>query len=481
MSKENLVTKEKVFSGLIWTLGERIAAQGVSFILSVILARILLPEEYGVIAIVMVFINIANVFTNGGFGEALIQKKEATDIDFSTIFYCTLVISIIIYIALFYCAPLIAQFYNAEQIIWVLRILALKIVISSFSTIQHAYVQKHMLFKKFFFSTFGGTLISGFIGIYMATLGFGVWSLVVQYLTNSLIDIIVLLFTVSWRPRLRFSKSSALDLMNYGWKMVFANLINAIYNELRSLIIGRKYSSVDLAYYNKGNQIPSMAITNIDTAISSVVFPAMSVLESKEHIKAIGRRAMKTTSYIIFPIMIGIIVVSRPLITVLLTEKWAKCIPFMQILCVYWMTQPIQTTNWQIIKAMGRSDLCFKLELFKKSIGILLILGTMEIGVHAIAFSAAVFGIVSMFVNIMPNKRLIGYTLSEQIFDIIPALTASIIMGLVVYLFSFIPGTTIIILFIQICSGVLVYIGLSAIFKIDSYLYLYSILIKRVR
>lgn len=355
-------TKEKVLAGLFWTFGERILAQGVSFILSIILARILLPSEYGIIAMVMVFINIANVFTSTGFGEALVQKKDADELDFSTVFFCTLSLSIVIYIILFIGAPYIAEFYHTKEIILVLRILSIKIVLSSIATVQHAYVQKKMIFKKFFFSTLGGTVISGILGIVLAYSGFGVWALVFQYLTNTIIDILVLLKTVPWHPRLIFSVERAKQLMDFGWKLVFSNLINVVYNESRSLIIGRSYSSADLAYYNKGNQIPSLAITNIDTAIGNVVFPAMSAAEDKERLKAIGRRAMKTTSYIIFPIMIGLIVVSRPLILLLLTDKWSNSIFYMQILCLYWMTQPIQTTNWQIIKAIGRSDLCLSLK-----------------------------------------------------------------------------------------------------------------------
>lgn len=276
-------TKEKVLSGLFWTFGERILAQGVSFVLSIILARLLFPSEYGIIAMVMVFINIANVFTSTGFGESLVQKKDADELDFSTVFFCTLSLSILIYIILFIAAPYIATFYHTGEIVWVLRILSIKIVLSSIATVQHAYVQKKMMFKKFFFSTLGGTIVSGILGIALAYSGFGVWALVFQYLTNTVIDILVLLKTVPWHPRLIFSIERAKQLMNFGWKLVVANLINSVYNELRSLIIGRSYSSADLAYYNKGNQIPALAITNIDTAIGNVVFPAMSAAENRNY------------------------------------------------------------------------------------------------------------------------------------------------------------------------------------------------------
>ena len=248
-----------------------------------------------------------------------------------------------------------------------LRVLALKIPISSVSTIQHAYVSKHMIFKKFFFSTLGGTIISGIVGIVMAFTGCGPWALVGQYLTNTIIDTLVLFVTVPWRPKWIFNISSAKSLISYGWKLTISSLINEVYGEMRSLIIGKVYSSADLAFYNRGNQFPSLIITNIDTAIGKVVFPAMTKVASKEErLKQISRRAMKTTSYVIFPMMVGLMFIGESLIDVLLGEKWLVCVPFLQCGCLYYMCQPIQTTNWQIIKAVGRSDLCLKLEIIKK-------------------------------------------------------------------------------------------------------------------
>ena len=416
-----------------------------------------------------------------GFGEALVQKKDADELDFSTVFFCTLSLSIVIYIILFIGAPYIAEFYHTKEIILVLRILSIKIVLSSIATVQHAYVQKRMIFKKFFFSTLGGTVISGILGIVLAYSGFGVWALVFQYLTNTIIDILVLLKTVPWHPRLIFSVERAKQLMDFGWKLVFSNLINVVYNESRSLIIGRSYSSADLAYYNKGNQIPSLAITNIDTAIGNVVFPAMSAAEDKERLKAIGRRAMKTTSYIIFPIMIGLIVVSRPLILLLLTDKWSNSIIYMQILCLYWMTQPIQTTNWQIIKAIGRSDLCLKLEILKKAIGITMVVIAMYFGVFAIAVSAAIFGIISMVINILPNKSLIDYSIKEQLLDIFPALISAVIMGVGVYFISYLSLPVIIQFAVQIIFGAIIYVGISYVFKVESFEYILSIVKKKIK
>lgn len=473
--KENNL-KTKVFSGLFWTFGERIIAQTVSFIVSIVLARILMPEEYGVVAIILVFINIANVFVANGFGEALVKKTDSDETDFSTIFYCSFIFSWVLYFILFLSAEPIAKFYGHEMLTPLLRVLALKIPISSVSTIQHAYVSKHMIFKKFFFSTLGGTIISGIVGIVMASTGCGPWALVGQYLTNTIIDTLVLFVTVPWRPKWIFNISSAKSLISYGWKLTISSLINEVYGEMRSLIIGKVYSSADLAFYNRGNQFPSLIITNIDTAIGKVVFPAMTKVASKEErLKQISRRAMKTTSYVIFPMMVGLMFIGESLIDVLLGEKWLVCVPFLQCGCLYYMCQPIQTTNWQIIKAVGRSDLCLKLEIIKKIIGVIIILGTMQFGVLAIAIGNAAFGAISMIINIIPNRKLINYSLCEQVKDIMPALIMSLVMGIIVQSINLLNFSKIGILFVQVIIGGGVYIIFSYMFKVESFMYLLDI------
>lgn len=465
--------KQSVFSGLIWTFGERIIAQGISFILSIILARLLLPEEYGIIAVVLVFINLANVFVSNGFGEALVQKKNTDSTDFSTAFYCSLGVAIILYLILFVSAPMISRIYHYEDLVPVLRVLSLKIIISSISTVQHAYVSKHMIFKRFFFSTIGGTLVSAIVGIGMAYAGCGVWALVAQYLVNTVIDTIILFITVPWRPRLSFSVQAAKRIVSYGWKITASALINTGYSELRNLVIGGFYTTADLAFYNRGNQFPALVINNIDTAVGKVVFPAMAQSnDNKQRLKAVSRRALKTTSYLIFPLLTGLAVVARPLVMILLTEKWEPCIFFLQIGCVYFMCQPIQTTNWQIIKAVGRSDLCFKLEIIKKVIGISLLIVSIRFGVKAIAITSAAFGVISMFINMVPNGRLIEYTIKEQIIDLLPAFILSIIMGALTQIVTLLNWNPILTLGLQICVGVTVYFGSSILFKVDSFSYL---------
>ena len=473
--------KNKVVSGLFWSFGERFITQGASFALSIILARLLMPSEYGIVALILVFINLASVFVTNGIGESLIQKKNADETDFSTIFYCSFLISIFIYVILFLTAPFIAKFYGNSDLESVLRILALIIPVSSFSTIQQAYVSKKMIFKKFFFSNLGGTLVAGLIGIMMAYYGFGVWALVAQNLVNTIIVTIVLFFTVPWRPRLLFSIDSAKELLGFGWKLVAANFINIGYNELRSLVIGKIYTMTDLAYYNRGNQFPSLIITNINSTIAKVVFPAMAeVNDDISRLKSVTRRAMKITSYLIFPLMIGLMGVANSLILVLLTEKWLFVVPFLQICCIYWLFQPMQTANWQAIKSLGRSDLLMNLEILKKVIGVVMLLLTMHINVYAIAISNAAFAGISMIINMIPNKKLINYSMSEQLRDIAPPLLLSIIMGVIIHTISWIQLPVIATLALQIVCGGIIYIGASYMFQLDSFVYLSNMVIKKI-
>ncbi|WP_026567972.1 lipopolysaccharide biosynthesis protein [Bacillus sp. UNC41MFS5] len=474
--------KNKVVNGLFWTFGERILTQGISFALSIILARLLMPSEYGVVALILVFINIANVFVSTGLGESLIQKKDTTESDFSTMFYCSFVLSLFLYTILFFSAPYIVAFYNHSELIWVLRILALILPISSFNTIQQAYVSKKMMFKKFFLSNFCSAILSGCIGIMMAYNGFGVWSLVAQFLTSSVVGTIVLFFTIRWRPKWLFSITAAKDLISFGWKLITANLINTVYSELRSLVIGKNYTMADLAYYNRGNQFPSLIISNINTTISKVIFPAMATVnDDPARLKSVTRRAMKLTAYLTFPLMIGLMSVAHSLILVLLTEKWLFAVPFLQICCVYWLFQPMQTANWQAIKALGRSDLLMNLEIVKKVIGVTLLLISMNISVYAIAMSNAIFAGISMLINMIPNKKLIEYSMLEQFRDIAPPLLLSITMGGMIYTLSWLPlpvGPTLV---LQIVSGGIIYVGASYIFKLDSFKYVSDMIMKKVR
>ena len=462
--------ENKVISSLFWKFMERISAQVASFLITIVLARMLVPEDYGIVSMILVFITIADVFVTSGFSSSLIQKKDADEKDFSTMFSLSLVSSILIYLILFFCAPYIADFYRMPQLSKILRIFALRLPITAFNSIQHAYISKKLIFKKFFFSTLIGTLISGIVGIIMAYKGFGVWALVVQYLTNSMIDTIVLFITVPWRPKINISFKSAKQMIKYGWKVTFAELISNIYTEMRSLVIGRIYTSEDLAYYKKGNQFPELILNNIDSSIGSVLFPAISNNnDNKEIVKNMTRKAIKLSTYLVFPMVVGMFVTAELLINLLLTEKWSMAIIFMQIQCVVQMTKPISTANNQAIKALGRSDVFLKLEIFKKTIGVCILLAVMKISVEAIAYSMIIYSVIATAANMVPNKKLMNYSAKEQIIDILPALIASIIMGIICYSINILNLSNLATLILQIIIGIVFYVGISKSFQFEAY------------
>lgn len=380
--------KKKTVSSLLWRFLERCGAQGVTFLVTIVLARLLVPEVYGLMALVTVFTAILQVFVDSGMGNALIQKKDADDLDFSSVFFFNLVMCIALYILLFFCAPVIAAFYHNPELISVIRVLGITLLISGVKNVQQAYVSRKLQFKRFFFATLGGTIGAAVIGITLAYMGFGIWALVSQNLFNTMIDTLILWFTVRWRPKLLFSFERLKGLLRYGWKLLVSSLLNTFYLNLRTLIIGKLYMPADLAYYEKGQSFPTLIVSNINASIDSVLLPTMSgVQDSRESVKAITRRAIVTSSYLMWPMMVGLAVVAKPLVVLLLTEKWLEAVPFLQISCFALGLEPLQTANLNAIKAMGRSDIYLKLEIIKKSISILILLLSMHFGVKAIAVS----------------------------------------------------------------------------------------------
>ncbi len=420
---ENNSLKRSVISNLIWKFGERIGAQCVSLVVSIVLARLLMPSDYGMVTMVTIFITIANVLVSSGFGESLVQKNDADNLDFSTIFYFEIFFSVTIYAILFMLAPYIARFYNEPVLCNVLRVFALRIPLTGINSVQQAYVKKKMIFKKFFFSTLIGTITSAVVGISLAYAGFGVWALIAQYLCNSIMDTVILWMTVRWRPDLCFSFERLKYLVSYGWKIMAAGLLNSFYSQLRSLVIGKVYTAADLAYYNRGQQFPQLLVVNINSSIEGVLFPAMAN-EQKDVSKLVRimRRSIKTSSYILFPCMVGLAAVAPVFVKLILTEKWLPCVPYLRIICIQFALQPIQTANLQAIKAMGRSDLFLKLEIKKKVVGILSIILVMRLGVMAIAATGALYSIYASIVNAHPNRKLMGYGYRDQIKDLSPAL-----------------------------------------------------------
>ena len=469
-------TRDQVLSNFIWRFLERIGAQGVAFIISIVLARLLEPSVYGIVALVNVFMIILQVFVDSGLGNALIQKKDADDLDFSTVFIFNMVVCLVLYAGMFFAAPFIAGFYNMEGLTSVIRVMSLVLIISGVKNIQQAYVSRNMLFKKFFYATLGGTIGAAVIGIWMAWKGYGVWALVIQNLFNGTVDTLILWLTVEWRPKPMFSFRRLKGLFSFGWKLLASALLDTAYRELRQLIIGKRYTPESLAFYNKGDQLPKLAITNINTSIDSVLFPTMSsVQDDKGIVRQMTRRSIKVSCYLIIPMMAGLAACATPLIRLVLTEKWLPAVFFMRIFCITYAFYPIHTANLNAIKAVGRSDLFLKLEIIKKVVGLATVLCTMWISVEAMAYSLLFTSITSQIINSWPNKRLLGYSYLDQLKDIMPSLLLAVGMGIIVFCVQLIHLPDIPTLMIQVPTGVIIYIVGSIVFHIDSYDYILGI------
>jgi O-antigen/teichoic acid export membrane protein len=330
-----------------------------------------------------------------------------------------------------------------------------------------------MQFKKLFFSSLGAMLVSGTIGITFAYTGFGVWALVAQQLTNQFMITIILWFTVKWRPKLIFSFERVKGLFSYGWKLLASSLIDTLYMNLRSLIIGKIYNPAILGFYSRGEQFPSIIVTNINGSIQSVMLPTLALhQDNKQRVKDMMRRSIVTSSFIIFPMMIGLGTIAEPLVKILLTDKWLTCVPFLQIFCASYAVYPIHTANLQAINALGHSDIFLKLEIIKKIIGLVILGVSIFYGVYAIAIGMLFFSIICTFINAYPNLRLLNYSYKEQWKDIIPSLLLSLVMGVLVYCFKWIHMTAGLTLILQVLVGGLIYIIMARIFKLECYAYL---------
>lgn len=467
--------KSSVLSNFLWRFAERCGAQGVSFIVSLVLARLLTPNDYGIVALMSVFISILGVFIDSGFSSALIQKKDADDLDFSSIFYFNLFSCTLLYLILFFAAPLISGFYRRPEMTAMIRVLGITFLISGVKSVQTAYVSKNMMFKRFFFSTLGGTIGAAFVGIGMAMMGFGAWAIIAQSLFNNAVDTIILWATVKWRPKKQFSFPRLRQLFGFGGKLLACGLLDRVYDNLRSLVIGKVYSSGDLAFYQKGEHIPNLVVTNVNSSIDSVLFPTLSAAQDDaETLKAMTRRAMQTSTYIMAPVMMGIAACSVPLIRLLYTEKWLPCVPFMVIYCITYMFYPVHTANLNAIKALGRGDLFLKLEIVKKIVGLTAIVVTAPISVMAMGYSLLVTCVLSQIINSWPNKKLLNYSYLEQLKDILPGIGLAAVMGLCVYSLQMLGLPDIVTLLIQVPLGVVIFVGGSVLLKLEAFTYLWA-------
>ena len=466
-----------ILSNFLWRFAERCGYQIVTFLVAIVLARILAPEDYGTIALITVFVTIMQVFVDSGLGTALIQKKDADNVDFSSVFYFNFLVCICLYTFMFIAAPYIADFYNNQLLIPVIRMLSLKLVISGLKNVQQAYVSRNMLFKRFFFATLCGSVFSAIVGVSLAYSGFGIWALVAQQLCNEFVGTLILWITVKWRPQVVFSWQRLKSLLSFGWKLLVSALLDSTYNNLRNLIIGKLYSPADLAFYNQGQQFPSVIVNNINASIDSVLLPTMSKAQDNHvRVKEMTRRAIKTSTYVMAPLMMGLAFCAEPIVKLVLTDKWLFCVPYLRIFCITYMFYPIHTANLNAINAMGRSDLFLKLEIIKKIMGLILLFATMWHGVMVMAYSLLVSSFLCQLINSWPNRKLLNYKYIDQMKDILPGILLAITMGCCTYFIGLINLPVGFLVCLQILVGISVYVALSATLHLESFEYLKRII-----
>jgi len=464
-----------VFSGLFWTFGERIVAQLVTTIVTIILARLLDPEHYGMISIVTVFISLCNIFVSSGFGSAVVQKKDVNDNDFNTAFVISFSISLLLYIILFFGAPLVSKFYRLPELTNVIRVMGVRLIIASLNTIQHSYIQRQMKFKKFFFATLFGTMVSAVVGVLFALLGFGVWALVAQYLTNSIIDTIVLYFICEWKPKIKYDKKKAKGLFSFGWKVLCTELIFTLEGDLRSLIVGKVFGSSDLAFYDQGKKYPSLLVTNINSSLNKVMFPAFSRQQDNIiKIKEMLRKTIKIGTYLLAPVLIGFAIVSNKFVLLLLTDKWLPAVPFIQIFCIIYLTRPLETTCHQALLAIGKSGLVMKMMAIINIFALFTLLISVFVfeNVFYIAIGSLMTQLVSLILFMFEASRRLEYSFREQLNDFISPIIVSLIMGVVVFFIGKINLTFLVSLILQIATGIFIYLFLSIVLNLDGFIYL---------
>lgn len=474
--------KNKTVTGFFWQLSQKVLCQVVSFGISVVLARLLLPSDYGVIAICSMFLVLTGIFIGGGLGTALVQKKNADDIDFCTVFYSGLVLSIVVYLAVFFAAPYIAIFFKNEQITAVIRVLALAMPIGTLSGVQNAFVSKQMIFKKFFYSSLIGTIASGAVGLGMALTGFGVWALVGQNLVSTITNTLVLFCIIDWHPKLIFSYERFKQLFSFGWKMAVVNILTTFFYQLKGYVIGYKYSAAQLAYYNRGEGLPGILYNNINGTISDVLFPALSQLQDdKEALKRALSRAMRISSFFLIPALFGLAAISDKLVIIIFSEKWAPSIPFMQVICMISCSDILGMANYQAIKAVGRADTLLKMEFLKRPAMFAVLIVTMFISPLAIAVGQLVYSILAFVVNAYPNRKYIGYPIWQQMKDVGKNFLISLVMAIVVYLLGTLGLNMYVSVVLQMVTGALLYYVMSRTLNKEDYGYVMNFVKEKFR
>lgn len=458
--------KKKTFSGILWSGIERFSVQGIQFSIQLVMARILTPADYGLIGMIIVFIAISQSIINCGFSSALIRKVDRTEEDYSTAFYFNIGVGVILYTILFLSAPLIARFYNEPILIPITRIMGLGLLLNSLSIVQVAQLTINLNFKTQAKASFIAAFFSGFIGLIIAIYGYGVWAIVFLNISNTFINVIALWVFSKWVPKSRFSWNSFSGMFRYGSKLLVSGLLDTIYNNLISLIIGKKYSPATLGYYTRANSFTDFPSSNLTQIIQNVTFPVLSKMqEDEDELKSAYIKFIKLSAFIIFPLMTGLVSISNPLINLLLTNKWQDTVILTQILCFSYIWYPIHAINLNLLKVKGRSDLFLKLEIIRKALGIITLFITVPLGVKAMCIGVTINSVIALIINTHYSGKFIQFGFFAQMKILFPILANALTMMLfVIFINSFINGF-LLQLIVGISAGATYYLGISYIFN----------------
>jgi len=472
----------KYITNFLWRVVETCSTQVVGFVVSVILARLIAPGDFGALAIVTVFISLCNIFIDGGFGMALVQKKDADDLDFSSVFYFNIAMCLALYAIIFLCSPLIAGFYEMPMLIPVIRVQSIGLLVSGVRSIQTAYVSRHLLFKRSFISTFGATLASAAVGIAMAYGGFGIWALVAQSIISNVVGTVILWIAIPWRPKKEFSLARVKGLFGYGSKLLLGNLINVGYNDLRQLLIGKVYTTADLAFFNRGATLPGLCNNVITNGANGVLLPTMSVAqESPEEVRALVKKSIRVQTYVLLPMYLGLALCAEPLIRILFSETWIEAAAFQKVFCFMYMLECVANTNTNALRAMGYSGRVLIIECIKTPLYTVILLLTMPYGTMAIAVGSLVGCVAGVILCVLPGKKAYGYSLFQQFRDILPHILLTGFMGVCVWAVMLLKLNDLLTLVLQVAVGVTVYITASAALKMECFQYVKTQLLALVR
>ena len=474
--------KEKSITGFAWQLAQKLTGQLMSFVVTVILTRILLPEEYGIVAMAGMVLSFIGLFGVIGLQVSLIQKKDVDEEDLSTIFYAGFVMSVVLYAIVYFIAPFAASVFNQPLVCDIMRVSGLTFLIGAFGTVQNAIITRHLDFKFFFWASLVGGLFSAAVAIGMAYSGYGVWSLVAQSIMSAILNTLILFYIVRWHPKLLFSWKKFKTMFSFAWKQMMASTIATVAEQSRGYVIGIRYTASDLAFYNRGDGLPGIVYNQVNSTIQGVLFPVLSRLQDdKNAIKNGLSRSMKVSSYVLFPALLGLAAVSDKLVIILYTEVWLPAVPFMQLVCIIYCFSLIGGANTQAITAMGRSDIVLKWEMAKRPVMLGILCITAFISPLAIAIGQCIYAIGVCFFNAYPNKKILGYPIREQIKDIGGNFINSIIMVAVVLATGYMPLNIYVTLILQILFGCATYLGLSVLCHNESFYYILDFIQKRYK